>query len=148
MGERDKLGNPVSYNFYGQRLRSDIVFADIERFIRWRIQLQERAMEQIDFDKVHYMTQVHDYEGVPVLNFDQRMKACAKRVIEIFKAHYPEVLAVKIFVHMPKFFTGIYAIMKPFIPDRTKQKFIMVSGNPWKTLTTYIEHEKLPDAYV
>ncbi|KAJ2688128.1 Non-classical phosphatidylinositol transfer protein (PITP), partial [Coemansia spiralis] len=53
---RDKEGRPVTYNFYGG-LNNRQVFGDLDRFLRWRIQLHERGMRQLDFVDVADMVQ-------------------------------------------------------------------------------------------
>ncbi len=48
----------MTYNFYG-RMDTDAVFAaGIDMFIRWRIQLMEKAILLLDFEKIEAVTQV------------------------------------------------------------------------------------------
>ena len=63
---RDINGCPVTYNFYGKMNFDEIFSAEdgIDKFIRWRVQLQERAIEQLDFaGGIEHILQIHEYAG-------------------------------------------------------------------------------------
>lgn len=55
----DKGGHPVTWNFY-QNIDYAKVFHDgVDKFIRWRIQLMEKAVQLLDFEKgIETVTQI------------------------------------------------------------------------------------------
>lgn len=89
------------------------VFSDVKRFIRcvtfsislvsyrsltyirisWRVQLMEKTVRLLDFEKYDQMIQVHDYEGVSFMGGrDPNQKAAAGEASKIFQDNYPEFL--------------------------------------------------------
>ncbi|KAF8315464.1 hypothetical protein DL93DRAFT_2079271 [Clavulina sp. PMI_390] len=89
---RDKEGRPLTYNVYGGDVKLEEVFKDLERFLRWRVQLMERAMRQLDFEKADSTVQVHDYAGVSSSSRTEQSKKAAAEATRIFGEHYPECL--------------------------------------------------------
>ncbi|ORY00499.1 CRAL/TRIO domain-containing protein [Basidiobolus meristosporus CBS 931.73] len=147
----DINGGPVTYNIYGN-LKADKVFdADgtPTRFVRWRVQLMERAIALLDFENgVEAMTQVHDYHGASLFRMDRRMKTASSQIIQLFQDHYPEFLDRKLFVNVPGLMEMLFNLMSVFVSARTKSKFLMVGqANTQKTLLTYISKENLPTQY-
>ncbi|KAI8884586.1 hypothetical protein K501DRAFT_293946 [Backusella circina FSU 941] len=90
--KNDKEGRPVIYNFYGG-IDQEKVFGDIERFIRWRIQLLEEAIQHIDFIHTDATTQVHDYKGASIFGRTANTKEATSRLIQTTKNYYPGFLA-------------------------------------------------------
>lgn len=56
---KDKEGRPVVYNIYGGNQDLTALFADTQRFLRWRVALMERSIAQLDFETVDQTIQVH-----------------------------------------------------------------------------------------
>ncbi|PIA14997.1 CRAL/TRIO domain-containing protein, partial [Coemansia reversa NRRL 1564] len=96
----DTAGRPVTYNFYGG-LDNKLVFGDLDRFLRWRVQLHERGMQQLDFVDVADMLQVHDYEGVGLLSYDKFARTASRATVQLMTDNYPETLNTKIFANVP-----------------------------------------------
>ncbi|KAI9308615.1 CRAL-TRIO domain-containing protein [Cunninghamella echinulata] len=144
---KDKLGRPVCYNFYGD-LDQDKVFADVQRFIRWRIQLMEKCVKLVDFTNVDSMIQVHDYRNASMLGRTTNAKASTKELIQLMQDNYPELLAIKFFVNVPKWGSMIFSLIKPLLPEATVKKFVVCSNNDLlNTLEKSINFDQLPDAY-
>ena len=67
---RDINGCPVTYNFYGKMNFDEIFSAEdgVDKFIRWRVQLQEKAIEHLDFDGgIEHIMQIHEYAGANLI---------------------------------------------------------------------------------
>ncbi|KAJ2672762.1 Non-classical phosphatidylinositol transfer protein (PITP) [Coemansia sp. RSA 1085] len=122
----DNDGRPVTYNFYGG-LDNKKVFGDLDQFLRWRVQLHERGMQQLDFVDVADMVQVHDYEGVGLLSYDKFARAASKATVQLMSDNYPETLATKIFANVPGWGETIFNIIGRWLSDETKKKFVVVS---------------------
>ncbi|KAJ1679767.1 Non-classical phosphatidylinositol transfer protein (PITP) [Spiromyces aspiralis] len=78
---KDRRGRPVTYNFYGSPECKE-GFKDIERFLRWRIQLMEKGVRQLDFVNVADMVQVHDYDGVGIFSYDRNARTASRETIK------------------------------------------------------------------
>lgn len=103
----------------------------------------EMAMKELNFcagrtaipdygcgDDPYQIIQVHDYLSVSFFRMDPSVRASSKRVIEVFRDHYPEMLARKFFVNVPVVMGWVYGTMKLLLPTATTNKFTFMSyGN-------------------
>ncbi|CCF58788.1 hypothetical protein KAFR_0F01910 [Kazachstania africana CBS 2517] len=119
----------VTWNIYGQLIKKKYLFKDGEKFLRYRIGLMERGLRLLDFkdDTNNYMTQVHDYKGVSVLSMDSDMKKVVREIVLVFQSYYPELLYAKYFINVPSFLRWIYDVIKTFVDENTKKKFVVLS---------------------
>lgn len=128
---RDRQGQPVTYNFYGH-MDTKAVFEDqggVDAFIRWRIQLMEKAVALLDFDNgLEEVVQFHDYAGASMMSMDKHTRASSKAIVALFQDNYPECLAQKLFVNVPFAMEFLYNLFSLLVPARTKAKFHMVSA--------------------
>ncbi|KAF5383626.1 hypothetical protein D9615_003559 [Tricholomella constricta] len=146
---RDKEGRPVVYNIYGANNLSE-VFGDVQRFIRWRVALQEKSVAMLDFNETDQMIQIHDYLGVSLTSRDAKSKAAASEATNIFQSHYPELLYRKFFVNVPTLMNWIFWVFKPLIPAATLAKMSVVGTGHHalkKALVPFIDARELPKQY-
>ncbi|KAI7892884.1 CRAL-TRIO domain-containing protein [Mucor mucedo] len=120
----DKQGRPVTYNFYGG-LDQNTVFADVNRFIRWRVQLMEKGISHVDFINIDSMVQVHDYKGVSIFGRTANAKQAINTIIKLLQDNYPEFLSTKLFVNIPKWGTVIFRLVRPLLSEATLKKFVI-----------------------
>ncbi|KAF9269104.1 CRAL/TRIO domain-containing protein [Marasmius fiardii PR-910] len=147
---RDKEKRPVVYNVYGGNKDIQAVFGDVDRFLRWRVAFMEKGLEQLDFETVDQMIQIHDYEGVSMTSRDANSKNAASQASSIFGAHYPELLYKKFFVNVPSYLTWIFWLFKPIIPAATLAKMSVVGTGSHaigKALLPHIDANELPKRY-
>ncbi|KAI8320305.1 CRAL/TRIO domain-containing protein, partial [Martensiomyces pterosporus] len=143
----DREGRPVTYNYYGN-LDNKEVFGDLDRFLRWRVQLHERGMSQLDFVDVADMVQVHDYDGVGLFSYDKFARAASKATIQVMSDNYPETLATKIFANVPGWGETVFSIICRWLSEETKRKFVVVSkASAPKALAERIGEQNIPEAY-
>ncbi|KAJ2489167.1 Non-classical phosphatidylinositol transfer protein (PITP) [Coemansia sp. RSA 2050] len=143
----DGEGRPVTYNFYGS-LDNKQVFGDLERFLRWRVQLHERGMQGLDFVNVADMIQVHDYDGVSVFGYDKVARAASKATVQLMSDNYPETLATKIFANVPGWGETVFNVICRWLSDDTKRKFVVVSkASAPRVLAERIGEANLPDKF-
>ncbi|KAJ3119002.1 hypothetical protein HK098_005769 [Nowakowskiella sp. JEL0407] len=143
----DKNGKPVTYNFYGS-IAQDEILSDTATFLRWRIQLMEKAIALLDFENgLETITQVHDYTGASLF-MDKRIKATSKEIIKIFQDHYPELLERKFFIGVPTLMEYLFSIFTALVSPATRAKFIVVSKSSQKAaLIDHIPLTQLPKKY-
>ncbi|KAI8378257.1 CRAL-TRIO domain-containing protein [Choanephora cucurbitarum] len=120
----DKEGRPVTYNFYGD-LDQEAVFGDINKFIRWRVQLMEKGVKEIDFVHVDSMVQMHDYKGASMFGRTANAKEATNTIIKIMQDNYPEFLATKFFVNVPKWGSIVFKLVRPLLSEATVKKFVI-----------------------
>ncbi|KAJ1801369.1 Non-classical phosphatidylinositol transfer protein (PITP) [Coemansia sp. RSA 2399] len=143
----DKEGRPVTYNFYGN-LDNKAVFGDLERFLRWRVQLHERGMRAVDFVNTSDMVQVHDYDGVGIFSYDKYARAASRATVQVMSDNYPETLATKVFANVPAWGETIFNIIGRWLSDDTKRKFVVVSAtNAYAALADRIDPENIPEKF-
>ncbi|TFK26196.1 CRAL/TRIO domain-containing protein [Coprinopsis marcescibilis] len=146
----DNGKRPVVYNLYGANPDIKAVFSDVQRFIRWRVALQERSVALLDFTEVDQMIQIHDYQGVGLTSRDANSKAAAGEATNIFQNHYPELLYKKFFVNVPTLLNWIFWAFKPLMPAATLAKMSVVGSGTRAlsgALLPYIDATELPERY-
>ncbi|SMN22843.1 similar to Saccharomyces cerevisiae YJL145W SFH5 Non-classical phosphatidylinositol transfer protein (PITP) [Maudiozyma saulgeensis] len=130
----------ITWNIYGKLVKKKHLFKEANKFLRYRIGLMERSLRLIDFtdNDNNYMAQVHDYKGTSVWKMDSDMKRCVKDIISIFQDYYPELLSAKYFVYVPTFLGWVYDVIKKFVDESTRKKFVVL--NDGKKLGKYISN--------
>ncbi|KAI7897891.1 CRAL-TRIO domain-containing protein [Cokeromyces recurvatus] len=143
----DKEGHPVTYNFYGG-IDQEKVFGNINKFIRWRVQLMEKGVRQIDFVNTDAMLQVHDYNGASIFGRTANTKEATNILIELMQDNYPEFLSSKLFVNVPRLGSLIFKLLRPLLSEATLKKFVVCSNAELNTtLLAFIDKENLPSIY-
>ncbi|KAE8542646.1 phosphatidylinositol transfer protein SFH5 [Cryptococcus gattii VGV] len=130
----------VTWNVYGAVKDLKSTFGDLNRFLRWRINLMEKAIAHLHLATTstpipdlnagidpHRIAQVHLYEGVSFLRMDPHVKAASKATIEIMAANYPELLSRKFFVGVPLIMSWMFQVVRMFVSAETAKKFVVVS---------------------
>jgi phosphatidylinositol transfer protein SFH5 len=165
------------------------VFSDVQRFIRyvlplhgstsqvlinlpdirWRVQLMEKTVRLLDYEKFDQMLQVHDYDGVNFMGGrDANQKAAASEATKIFQENYPEFLvcvymmlcllsanmspiqAAKFFINVPTFATWIFWFFKSLLSAKTFAKMSVVGtgkNTVSAALLPIIDKDQLPKRY-
>ncbi|KAK7294775.1 hypothetical protein RJT34_17671 [Clitoria ternatea] len=148
----DREGHPVCYNAYGVFKDKDMyerVFGDEEKlnkFLRWRVQVLERGIKLLHFRPggVNSLIQVTDLKDMP----KRELRVASNQILSMFQDNYPELVARKIFINVPWYFTMLYSVFSPFLTQRTKSKFVISKeGNAAETLYKFIRPEDIPVRY-
>lgn len=148
----DRCGHPVCYNAYGvfkDREMYDKVFGDdekLKKFLRWRVQVLERGIKLLHFKPgaVNSIIQVTDLKDMP----KRELRAASNHILSLFQDNYPEMVARKIFINVPWYFSLLYSMFSPFLTQRTKSKFVISKeGNAAETLYKFIRPEYVPVQY-
>ncbi|PKA56176.1 Patellin-6 [Apostasia shenzhenica] len=148
----DRAGHPVCYNAYGvfkDQGMFDRVFGDgekMQRFLRWRVQVMERGVRllQLKPGGINSIIQVTDLKGMP----KRELRMASNQILSLFQDNYPEMVARKVFINVPWYFSMLYAMISPFLTERTKSKFVIAGeGNVAETLYKFIRPEFVPVQY-
>ncbi|WOG96087.1 hypothetical protein DCAR_0415417 [Daucus carota subsp. sativus] len=152
MNGYDREGHPVCYNAYGMFRDKDMyerIFGDdekLQKFLRWRIQVLERGIKLLHFKPggVNSIIQVTDLKDMP----KRELRVASNHILSLFQDNYPEMVARKIFINVPWYFSVLYSVFSPFLTQRTKSKFVISKeGNVAETLYKYIRPENVPTQY-
>ncbi|GMH26546.1 hypothetical protein Nepgr_028389 [Nepenthes gracilis] len=148
----DREGHPVCYNAYGMFKDREIyerIFGDeekLKRFLRWRVQVLERGIKLLQFKPggINSIIQVTDLKDMP----KRELRVASNHILSLFQDNYPEMVARKIFINVPWFFSVLYSVFSPFLTQRTKSKFVIAKeGNVTETLYKFITPEDVPVQY-
>ncbi|KAK4483814.1 hypothetical protein RD792_011021 [Penstemon davidsonii] len=152
MHGQDRDGHPVCYNAYGvfkDKEMYDRFFGDdekLKKFLRWRVQVLEKGIKLLNFKPggINSIIQVTDLKDMP----KRELRVASNHILSLFQDNYPEMVARKIFVNVPWYFSLLYSMFSPFLTQRTKSKFVISKeGNVAETLYKFIKPENVPVQY-
>ncbi|KAI3911608.1 hypothetical protein MKW92_048202 [Papaver armeniacum] len=126
----DKKGRPVCYTVYGE------------------IQFLEKSIrKQLDSGGVSTILQIHDLKNSPGPG-KWELRLAADQAWDLIQDHYPEFASKHVLINVPWWYHGFYKMVSPFLPQRTKSKFVFAgpSKSP-KTLFKYISPGQVPVQY-
>ncbi|KAL2901113.1 Patellin-6 [Bienertia sinuspersici] len=148
----DREGHPICYNAYGvfkDKEMYERIFGDdhkLKKFLRWRVQVLERGIKLLHFKPggVNSIIQVTDLKDMP----KRELRVASNQILSLFQDNYPEMVARKIFINVPWYFSLLYSMFSPFLTQRTKSKFVIAKeGNVAETLYKFIRPEDVPIQY-
>ncbi|PRQ42797.1 putative CRAL-TRIO lipid binding domain, GOLD domain, CRAL/TRIO domain-containing protein [Rosa chinensis] len=148
----DRCGHPVCYNAYGVFKDKDMyerIFGDeekLKKFLRWRVQVLEKGINVLHFKPggINSIIQVTDLKDMP----KRELRVASNQILSLFQDNYPEMVARKIFINVPWYFSVLYSMFSPFLTQRTKSKFVISKeGNVAETLYKFIRPEDVPVQY-
>ncbi|CAA2956941.1 patellin-6 [Olea europaea subsp. europaea] len=148
----DREGHPVCYNAYGvfkDKEMYERIFGDdekLKKFLRWRVQVLERGIKLLHFKPggINSIIQVTDLKDMP----KRELRVASNHILSLFQDNYPEMVARKIFINVPWYFSLLYSMFSPFLTQRTKSKFVISKeGNVAETLFKFIRPEDVPVQY-
>ncbi|PIN26333.1 Phosphatidylinositol transfer protein SEC14 [Handroanthus impetiginosus] len=148
----DREGHPVCYNAYGvfkDKEMYEKIFGDdekLKKFLRWRVQVLERGIKLLHFKPggVNSIIQVTDLKNMP----KRELRVASNHILSLFQDNYPEMVARKIFINVPWYFSLLYSMFSPLLTQRTKSKFVISKeGNAAETLYKFIRPEDVPVQY-
>ncbi|BFI32473.1 phosphatidylinositol transfer protein SFH5 [Marchantia polymorpha subsp. ruderalis] len=154
MHGKDKEGHPVCYNVYGFEDKElyQKTFGDsskINAFLRWRIQVLEKGIKLLNFspEGPSAMVQITDLKNTPGPG-KKDLKKVANQAVVLLQDNYPELVAKKVFINVPWYFSALYSIVSPFLSQRTKSKFVVApAGKTTEALLKFIPAEYVPVNY-
>ena len=78
--------------------------------------------------------------------FNKRTQALVKLGSQIAQDYYPEQLGQMMIVNAPWVFTGIWAVVKAFLDEKTRKKIQIHGGSAYKKeLLKYVDPDQLAD---
>lgn len=106
----------------------------------------ERAIEQgCDFITTDSIVQVHDYAHTSMFSMSAITRRASKSTIQLFTDYYPELLATKFFVNVPRVLAWVFGAISNFLSKETVEKFVVLGDA--KELNKWIDLDQLPERY-
>lgn len=106
----------------------------------------ERAIEQgCDFITTDSIVQIHDYKDTSMFSMSAITRRASKSTIQHFTDYYPELLATKFFVNVPRVLAWVFGAISNFLSKETVAKFVVLGDA--RELNKYIDLDQLPERY-
>ncbi|XP_011004068.1 PREDICTED: patellin-4-like [Populus euphratica] len=150
-----KQGQPVHYILYGafkdKELYRKVLGTEEnrEKFLRLRIQLMEKSIEQLSFkaggaDSILQITDLRHSPGPEREEF----RSVHKRASTLIQANYPELIQKHILINVPFWYYTSRFLTSRLKHQRGKKKVVLARPSKvTKTLLKYISSENLPVKY-
>ena len=129
---------------------------DIDRMINYHIYGNEQHMikeftrcSKLKQKPITTITTIMDMEHMSLNLIRESSRNYIAAMIGIDKEYYPETLAKMYFINVPSFFSVGFAMIKPFLDERTVKK-IEIYSSPSEWIPKLIEHigeDNLPEEY-
>ncbi|XP_010535265.1 PREDICTED: patellin-1-like [Tarenaya hassleriana] len=148
----DKQGHVVIYSAYSEFQNKEL-FSDKEKlnkFLKWRIQFQEKCVRALDFSPAakSSFVFVSDFRNAPGLG-KRALWQFIRRAVKLFEDNYPEFSAKELFINVPWWYIPYYRTFGSIITSpRTKSKMFL--AGPSKSPDTIFKHiapEQVPVKY-
>jgi phosphatidylinositol transfer protein SFH5 len=106
----------------------------------------ERAITQgCDFLTTDSIIQIHDYASTSMFSMSAITRRASKSTIQLFSDYYPELLAAKFFVNVPRVLAWVFGAISGFLSKETVEKFVVLGDA--RELSRWIEGDELPERY-
>lgn len=105
---------------------------------------EQKKRETGDGTRVMQTCTILDLKDIKLSNASAAYKF-VKPASEMAQNNYPEILGNMFILNAPFLFTGIWAIVKMWIDDKTKEKIQILGSSYKKELLKYVDPENLPD---
>jgi hypothetical protein len=76
---------------------------------------------------------------------NKRVYSLIQIASKIGQDYYPEIMGQMYIVNAPMLFTGIWAIVKSFLDEKTRKKITIKGGTFHKEILELVEEQNLPD---
>ncbi|KAJ6920659.1 patellin-4-like [Populus alba x Populus x berolinensis] len=150
-----KQGQPVHYILYGafkdKELYSKVLGNEEnrEKFLRLRIQLMEKSIEQLSFKAggADSILQITDLKHSPGPEREE-FRSVHKRASTLIQANYPELIQKHIVINVPFWYYTSRFLTSRLKHQRGKKKVVLARPSKvTKTLLKHISPENLPVKY-
>lgn len=123
-----------------------------ERLVRHYIQSYELLLK-LRFPACSAVAGHRIEQGLTVIDLNGgSMKILTKKVYSLIQLaakvgsdYYPEIMGQMYIVNAPMLFTGVWAVVKGFIDEKTRKKITIAGGKYQKDLLELVEEDNLPE---
>jgi len=112
-----------------------------EQLVRLRFPACSAAFGQ----RIEQGLNIMDLKDASMKLFSSKVRALVQLASKIGQDYYPEIMGQMFIVNAPMLFTGVWAVIKGFLDEKTRNKIKILGGNFKKELLEVVEPENLPD---
>lgn len=84
---------------------------------------------------------VFDIGGFSMAMWNRQSMSFLKKALQISLEHYPELLGKLFIINAPMIFTGVWAIVKSWLDEKTRKKIVMVGKDFLKYMREYVDDD-------
>ena len=149
----DKKGRPIYIERLGL-LKIDEVFkiTTEERLIKHYIQSYETLMRlrfpacsAVACQRIEQGLNILDLHGGSMKILSKKVYALIQMASKVGSDYYPEIMGQTFIVNAPMLFSGVWAIIKGFLDEKTRKKIVIKGSGYQKDLLEIVDSENLPD---
>lgn len=102
------------------------------------------ACSQVAGKHIQQGLNIVDLTGGGITSVNKQVYGLVKQAAQIGSDYYPETMGNMFVVNAPYLFSGVWAIVRGFLDERTRNKIQIFGGGFEKTLLHYIDSNQLP----
>lgn len=128
----------------------DVLFSYLIYVVQWLRESMDAMHMESNGKYASYLTFIVDLKGMKSSNQipPGQLIALARRFLPIFFTCYPELLHRVLVINAPTVFYTLFSMVKPFIPKRVLQKFMIHgSSKNLDKLTKVLDKSDIPKSY-
>ena len=149
----DEHGRPIHVEQIGKTCVKKLLssFSE-EEWIRHHIYQMEYLMLELDRiskeqGKLVRIVSIYDLRGLSKEHLHRGAIKLFKKTIKVTQNYYPEMMENCFFINSPKLFTMAWAMIKPWISERTVKKIEILGSKYQRRLRNSVGAEHLPETY-
>ena len=147
----DKIGRPIYLDCTGKiDINGLFRAASEEKLMRdrfmiyeWCTKLYTLSCSALYDRQISQLFSILDLTGFSMALWNKKTIRLLKQALKINSDYYPEIMGKMVIANAPAIFTGVWAIVKGWIDEKTRKKIVVV-GNPTKILSEFIDMDNLP----
>jgi hypothetical protein len=150
----DKDDRPVYYQHFGKCNADKLLeTTTLEAYTKYHIWKTEKAVELTLRQTlktgriVETFTVVVDLEGMCMNQITPSFMSLVRAITAVDQQHYPERIGQLFIINPPTTFAAVFGGIKPWINERTRLNFNVVTGDFGPALMEAIDAEQLPVKY-
>ena len=151
----DKAGRPIYWEKTGTIQNNfDEVFRHFttDELVQYHVLSQECFRLRFEYATAQANTPITDSIVVfdmTNVNMTLNLQSISyiKRILAVDQMYYPETLHKLFIINCPWYFTALYGLFKPFIDQRTKDKFVLLRGDFLSTLLDHMDISQIPEDF-
>ena len=145
----DKQGRPIHYELLG-RLNMDklLTITTLDNLFKYRIKNLEYLISHVlpaaslsAKKNVHQFFSIIDLKGFSSKLMSKKVYEYIKTTLTATQNYYPEMLGQMYIINSNLVFKGAWAVIKPFLDDKTKSKIILSGKDYKKKLLEHVRKE-------
>lgn len=149
----DKVGRVIYIERLGQFKPKELFeISTEERMIKQNIQSYESIINfrypctsAMHGRRIETSLNILDLKGVSLSLVNKRIYGLIQTASKISQDYYPEIMGAMYIVNAPMLFTGIWAVCRSFIDEKTRAKIHIKGSKYEKDLLELVDEESLPD---